>query len=153
MTIQSPGWKPWKGLRAWRWESSINLLGDKGESFRLLQYSNMSFSPRAVEGRGLCAGGQRISKELHSCALSHAHVGEHYWERLCPWQVCVPTAFLASFNFRMPFSLSTTPPLAGWYAVFPQISVPDIHQLAVLLTKRDPLSRLILVGIPHVGII
>lgn len=135
------GWKLWRG---WRWESSINLLGDKGESFRLLQYSNMPFSPGAVEGRGLCAEKENLKGTSLLCTSSSAHllfVGEHYWECLCPWKVCVLTALLASLN--------------GWYAQFPQISSQTFTDFlcCAALTNRDPLSRLILVGIPHLGII
>lgn len=71
MTTQSPGWKLWRGLEAGDGRAALTCWKIR-ESFRLLQYSNMLFSQRAVEGRGLCAEKENVKGISLLCAFSCA---------------------------------------------------------------------------------
>lgn len=106
-------------------------------SVSFLQYCNMSSSHRPVEGSGLATGStprdgglpKRISKGLMYT--------------------------LDLFDLSVPFSHSTAPPLAGWYAqcCLKSVARNSLIWVVAELTKCEPLSLLSFVGIPHLGMI
>ena len=131
---------------------------------KLAQYDNMESSHRVVDGRGplgasipMCGGAaKRISKGLRLFRVRF---------RILMYISTIGRAFVqgsfvsaqhfASLFLIVPFSLSTAPPLAGWYAQCFLMSMPKYAPNCVIASfvKCVPLSLEILLGIPQRGII
>ncbi len=113
------------------WKLVVEGLTSPAERFErewkisFLQYCNMSSSHRPVEGSGLVRGstprggglpkwiskGLMFTRDLFLILTCIRTIGRAFVHG-SP----VSSQHLASLDFRVPFSRSTAPPLAGWYA-------------------------------------
>ena len=165
ITTQSPGWKSWSDMEAGGGRADFTCweIWERVED-KFLQYCNIPSSHRPVEGSGLDAGStpkdgglpKRISKglmfalDLFLILMCVRTIG-----RAFVLGSPVSSQHFANLDFRVPFSRSTAPPLAGWYAQCCLRSMTRNLLIWVIaeLTECVPLSLLSLVGIPHLGMI